>query len=86
MNNLRNRLLILFALFVFGQTAWAQFSGGSGNEAAPYQISTEADWIALCNNVNNGTSTYEGMFFKMTADISVAETFSTAPTKMLGIS
>ena len=31
MNNLKNRLLVLFALFVFGQTAWAQFSGGNEN-------------------------------------------------------
>ena len=86
MNNLRNSLLILFALLAFGPTAWAQFSGGTGTEAAPYQISTEADWITLCTNVNNGTSTYDGTFFKMTADISVAEDFSSTPTKMVGVS
>ena len=88
MNNLRNRLLVLFALFVFGQTAWAQFSGGNGTEAEPYQISSETDWVTLCNNVNNNNSTYEGMFFKMMADISVAETIGSngTPAKMVGIS
>lgn len=59
MKDLRNSLLILFALLAFGQTTWAQWTG-SGTEANPYQISTEADWIALCNNVNNNTSTYSG--------------------------
>ena len=86
MNKLQKSLLILFALIAFGPKAWAQFSGGSGTEADPYQISSEADWLALCNNVNNGISTYNDKFFKMMADISVAETFSTAPTKMVGVS
>lgn len=84
MNNLRNRLLVLFALFVVGQTAWAQFSGGTGTANDPYQISTEADWSTLCSNVNSNTCTYSGKFFKMMADITVSETFSTAPTKMVG--
>ena len=83
MNNLKNYLFLLFALLAFGQTTWAQWTG-SGTESNPYQISTEADWIALCNNVNNGTSTYSNKFFKMMADITVSETFSTAPTKMVG--
>ena len=65
--------------------AWAQFSGGSGTEADPYQISTADDWIALCNNVNKGTSTtYNGKFFKLTADITVKEEFDGVPTKMVG--
>ncbi len=83
----KNKLfLLLLVLLAFGQTAWAQFSGGDGTANNPYQISTEADWIALCSNVNNSTSTYEGNFFKLMADITVEETFSTAPTKMVGIS
>ena len=81
----KTSILIIFALLAFGPTAWAQWTG-NGTEANPYQISTEADWITLCNNVNNGTSTYNNQFFKMTADITVSETFSTAPTKMVGIS
>ena len=84
MKNLRNSLLLLFALIAFGQTAWAQFSGGTGTANDPYQISTEADWSTLCDNVNNNSSTYSGKFFKMTADISVSENFSSAPTKMVG--
>lgn len=84
----KNRLflLLLLVLLAFGQTAWAQYSGGDGTANNPYQISTEADWIALCSNVNNSTSTYEGNFFKLMADITVEETFNTPPTKMVGIS
>ena len=62
-------LLILFAMFAFGQTAWAQFSGGTGTSSDPYKIATAADWNTLATNVNNGTSTYSGVYFKMTDDI-----------------
>lgn len=45
--------LSLALLCVVAQEAFAQYSGGSGTEAAPYQISTVDDWITLCNNVND---------------------------------
>lgn len=40
----------------FTPMAWAQFSGGTGTEADPYQISSTDDWIQLCANVNNSTN------------------------------
>ena len=68
MKNLRDSLLFLFVLLAFGPTAWAQFSGGTGTEADPYQISSIADWNTLSNNVKNGT-TYSGQYFILTADL-----------------
>ena len=62
-------LLILFIMFAIGQTAWSQFSGGTGTSDNPYKIATAADWNTLATNVNNGTSTYSGVYFKMTDDI-----------------
>ena len=55
------------------QTAWAQFSGGSGTQADPYQISSVADWNTLATNVEAGDS-YSGMYFTLTEDIDNIET------------
>lgn len=60
---------MLLAFFAFGSTAWAQFSGGTGTETDPYLISSVDDWNTLADNVNDGT-TYSGLYFQMTADIS----------------
>ena len=79
----RLRIFLSFALLcVVAQGTWAWT--GSGTEASPYTISTVNDWITLCTNVNNGSSTYSGKFFKLMADITVEETFSSAPAKMVG--
>lgn len=50
---------------------------GSGTEADPYIIHSEADWNYLAAKVNSGTN-YAGKFFRQTADIDV--------TTMVGIS
>ena len=42
----RAGMLLLAALFT-STTSWAQFSGGSGTEADPYLISSDADWNRL---------------------------------------
>ena len=65
--------LMLLALVAFGQTAWAQYSGGTGTEADPYLISSKADWNTLSTQVKNG-NLYTGKFFKMTADIGTVTT------------
>ena len=70
-------LLILFIMFAFGQTAWAW--SGSGTSGDPYQIATAADWNTLATNVNNGTSTYSGVYFKMTDDIGKSQNPVTSP-------
>ena len=64
MNKIKH-FIFLFALVAFGQTAWAQFSGGDGTQANPYKINSTSDWTTLANNVNSGT-TYSGVYFKVT--------------------
>jgi len=64
---------MLLALLAFGQTAWPQYSGGTGTEANPYLISSKADWNTLSTQVKNG-NLYTGKFFKMTADIGTVTT------------
>ena len=77
--------LTLLALMAFAQTAWAW--NGTGTETDPYQINSESDWTQLCSNVNNGSQTYSGKYFKLTADISVTETIpSGTPATMIGTS
>ena len=82
---MRKQIFFTFTLLcLVAQGAWAWT--GSGTADDPYIISSEDDWNTLCTNVNNGTSTYSGEFFKLMADITVAESFDSAPTKMVGIS
>ena len=81
----KTSILILLALLVFSPMAWAQWMG-SGTADSPYQINSENDWSQLCSNVNNNNQTYSGKFFKLTADITVTETTSGTPTKMVGTS
>ena len=83
MKNLRNPLLLIFALIAFGQTAWAQFSGGTGTEADPYLISSADDWNTLSDNVSNGTH-YTGKYFKLTADMHVTKRVSTLDNSFEG--
>ena len=84
----RAAMTLLAVLLGSATGAWAQYnySGGSGSADDPYQISTVTDWNTLCDNVNIRNRTYYNEFFKLTADITVEETFSSAPTKMVGIS
>ena len=80
----KTAILILFALLAFGQTAWAW--NGSGTESDPYKINSESDWTQLCTNVNNGSQTYSGEYFILMANITVTETVSDTPAKMVGSS
>ena len=67
---MRLKIFLIFAILcMVAQGAWAW--NGNGIEANPYQISSVDDWNTLCANVNNGTSTYSGKFFKLMADITV---------------
>ena len=80
----KNIFMIIALLCTVAQGAWAQYSGGTGSATDPYLINSEADWITLCNNVNDGTSTYSGEFFKLMADITVSEEITEVATKMVG--
>lgn len=79
----KTSILFFLVLLIFGPTAWAQWTG-NGTEADPYLINSESDWTQLCTNVNNGTNHYNGKYFKLTADISVSETFSGEATMQVG--
>src|SRR4030042_1574291 len=42
-------LTFLISLFNFSSISQARYSGGSGTQEAPYQISTSTDWLTLTN-------------------------------------
>lgn len=75
--------MLFIALFACGQRAWAQFSGGDGSQATPYQISSTDDWDALATAVNGGT-TYSGAYFQLTAGISPTTMVGTSTNKFSG--
>lgn len=55
------------------------YSGGNGTEQDPYLISSVEDLFELSNEVEMNQNTYEGTYFKMTADISLADAKSYRP-------
>lgn len=75
--------MLFIALFACGQKAWAQFSGGDGLQATPYQINSIDDWNTLATAVNSGTS-YSGKYFKLTTGISVTTMVGTSTNKFSG--
>lgn len=60
-------LFLFITLSVLTAKAW----DGEGTESSPYLIKTKADLIELCTQTNTALQTYDGNFFKMTADIDV---------------
>ena len=58
----------LFALLLVGKLN-AQFGGGNGTEADPYQITSKADMEALADSVNNGNYWSKDKHFKLMKDI-----------------
>lgn len=64
--------LIITLLSLIGNNTFAQWANGDGSAGNPWQISTKADLNTIANNVNNGTTTYSGVYFKMTANISMS--------------
>ncbi len=69
-------VLTLLPISVLAVDAWSYptsapatpFNGGSGIISAPYEINTAQQLANLAYLVNNGTS-YNGLYFKLTADI-----------------
>lgn len=53
-------------------TVASDFSGGSGTESDPYQISDAAELAYLAKSVNSGND-YADMFFTLTKDIDLSE-------------
>ena len=62
-------LFLFITLSVLTAKAW----DGEGTESSPYLIKTKADLIKLCTQTNTALQTYDGNFFKMTADIDVED-------------
>lgn len=64
--------LIITLLFFMGNNCFAQtFGGGNGTAGNPYLISTKAHLDSLATNVNNGSTTYSGVYFKVTTSFPV---------------
>ncbi len=57
---------VIIFLFTFAGASLAQYSGGSGTQQEPYQISSAADWLSLIN-----TSADWDKHFILTADINL---------------
>ena len=62
------KLFLLAVLMQFSIIVSAQFSGGNGLQGNPFKIESVNDWIALSENVRQGT-TYAGVYFQMQNDI-----------------
>lgn len=62
-------LILILLLAGFGQVK-AQFSGGTGTSTNPYLISKIADLVEIRVASDTGNN-FQGMFFKMTADINM---------------
>ena len=67
--------LTLLLSVLTAATAWAQFSGGNGTSATPYQIASASDLATLRDNVNNGNN-YENTYFVQTAPITLTGTWT----------
>ena len=62
---------MLIGLLATASPVWGQpFGGGNGTETNPYLITSATDWVNLAVDVNTGTS-YSGVYFKQTANISI---------------
>ncbi len=68
-------LLFLIALLHTSMNISAQWTG-NGTSANPYLINNVADLTTLAINVNNGTSTYSGRFFRLTASLNLTGTWT----------
>ena len=63
--------LMLIGLLATASPVWGQpFGGGNGTATNPYLITSATDWVNLAVDVNTGTS-YSGVYFKQTANISI---------------
>ena len=59
----------IICFVILSNYAYSQFSGGTGTEADPYQITSRADMEALADSVNNGNNWSKGKYFRLMNDI-----------------
>ncbi|MDR0927060.1 MAG: hypothetical protein LBO69_04760, partial [Ignavibacteria bacterium] len=62
-------LLIVAIIFATTLTASAQFSGGSGTQADPYQITSKADMEELADSCFNRSWWSQGKYFSLMNNI-----------------
>ncbi|MDR0926284.1 MAG: hypothetical protein LBO69_00770 [Ignavibacteria bacterium] len=62
-------LLIVAIIFATTLTAFAQFSGGSGTQADPYQITSKADMEALADSLYHNGAWSVNKYFSLMNDI-----------------
>ncbi len=82
----RAAMMLLLAVCTT-MVAWADtstFGGGDGSAKKPYIISSEAHWNQLATDVNGGTN-YNGMYFKLDADITVSTMVGQGTNRFRGI-
>lgn len=80
---LRQLALTLLVALLTATTAWAQDFSGSGTAETPYLIQSAKDWNTLANNVSNDNQ-YNGIYFKLTTDISVTTKVGNASKSFCG--
>ena len=91
----RTRLLFLFfAMFVFGQMAWAQFNSGSGTSES-MAANSEKGWVASVDNGSTVTSyaTFSDALsnwgnnctLKLLADVEISSTINVSNTRTLDL-
>lgn len=73
-------ILSCATVFTFGTSAaWdgsvsVDFAGGNGTEKEPFEIASAQDLALLAKKVNEEGNSFEGVYFKMTADIDLGGT------------
>ena len=73
MKKIFTQIFLMSLMLLSAVTAGAQsFSGGTGTETDPYQISDAADLKQLSRSVAVDMNTYAGSYFVMTGDIDMA--------------
>ncbi|MDR2887242.1 MAG: hypothetical protein LBV26_04450 [Bacteroidales bacterium] len=64
--------IAVLAMFLQPVTVSAQFAGGNGTSASPYQISTAAQLDSLARKVNSKDAAYVNKHYILTADIDLS--------------
>ena len=67
------KTMAITAICLLPKTMQAQFAGGNGTPASPYQISTPAQLDSLARKINAGNTDYNNKHYILTADIDLSD-------------
>lgn len=73
-------LAVLTSTVLMAQSRYS----GSGTEADPYQISSTSDWNTFADTVTRGIKDYNGVFFKLTDNITITVNNTVSSDKIAG--